>query len=160
MAREGGASFRQISRVVGEDSQDRMSGCGCGSRPGPRIHTFPPKNPWVRKASRRGPYTQVPTPAFRPQTLWPKVELVPLSHHWSQRGQGSKGKGISCGQILTPKPTHTGTFLGTSLIPLPLVLTPTLGGELTTLVVLRRKLRLKDISDTWAASGLSMATAS
>lgn len=105
MAREGGASFRQISRVVGEDSQDRMSGCGCGSQPGPRIHTFPPKNPWVRKASRRGPYTQVPTPAFRPQTLWPKVELVPLSQHWSQRGQDSKGEGISCGQILTPKPT-------------------------------------------------------
>lgn len=66
----------------------------------PRIH------PWVRKSSRRGPYTQVPTPAFRPQTLWPEVELVLLSHHhWSQRGQDSKGEGISCGQILTPKPT-------------------------------------------------------
>lgn len=102
MARGGGASLRQISRVVGEDSQDRMS--GCGSQPGPRIHTFPPKNPWVRQALRRGPYTQIPTPVFRPQTLWPKVELLPLSHHWSQRGQDSEGEGISCGQILTPKP--------------------------------------------------------
>lgn len=61
---------------------------------------------------------------------------------------------------LTPSPHHTGTFLGTSRSPcLPLVLTRLLGGGLTTPVVQRRKLCSK-ILDTWAASGLSMATAS
>lgn len=125
--------------------------------------TFPPKHPSLgQEVIEKGPYTQSLLQHSDPQTLWPEVELVLLSHHhWSQRGQDSKEKGSVVAKSQPPSPHHTGTFLGRPWSPcLPLVLTRILGGGLTTPVVQREETRLKDTSDTWAASGLSIAAAS
>lgn len=160
MAREGGTSYRQ----VGEDSQDRMSGCDCGSQPGPRIHTFPPKNPSLgQEVIEKGPiypspYSSIQTPNSVARSRVSTTEPPPLV----PEGPGQQRRRDQ----LWPNPdpqAHT-TLAPSWARPwspcLPLVLTRILGGGLTTPVVQRRKLRLKDTSDTWAASGLSMATAS
>lgn len=54
-----------------------MSGATVAPSLVPGFTLFPPKNPSLGQENHRegGPYTQVPTPAFRPQTLWPEVRV-------------------------------------------------------------------------------------